>query len=69
MLQNWLKNASNIEDNEYETPVLAYNKELDSLVLASCITKSLKEEESSTPQIKDVVMDSKEETNNTLPPF
>jgi hypothetical protein len=64
-----LKNASNIEDNEYETPVLAYNKELDSLVLASCITKSLKEEESSTPQIKDVVMDSKEETNNTLPPF
>ncbi len=58
-----------IEDDEYETPVFTYNKELDSLVSANYITKSPKEEDSSPPHIEDVVMDSKEETKNTLPPF
>ncbi len=64
-----MKNTSDVEDNEYETLVFTYNKELDSLVLANYITKSPKEEESSPPHIEDVVMDSEEETKNTLPPF
>ncbi len=67
LLQNWSKNAFDIEDNEYETLVLAYNKELDSLILANYITRSLKEEESSPPHIEYVVMDSEEETKNMLP--
>ncbi len=69
MLQNWPRNASNTKDNEYETLVLAYSRKLDSLMLASCITRSPKEEESSPPHTEDVLMDSKEEIENTLPPF
>jgi hypothetical protein len=52
LLQNWLINAFDIKDDEDETPMLTYSKELDSLVLASCITKSLEEEENSPPHIK-----------------
>ncbi len=69
LLWNWAKNASNVEDDEYETLVLAYNKKLDSLISTSCITRSLEEEESSPPHIKDVVTNSKKEMENTLPPF
>jgi hypothetical protein len=69
LLRNWLRNTSDVEDNEYETLILAYSKELDSLVLANCITKSLEEEENSPPHIEDAMMDSEEETTNTLPPF
>jgi hypothetical protein len=69
LLQNWPRNAYNVEDDEYETPTLVYCRELDSLVLASYITKSLEEEENSPPRIKDAVMDLVEETKNTLPPF
>jgi len=69
LLWNWAKNASNVEDDEYETLVLAYNKKLDSLISTSCITRSLEEEESSPPHIEDVVTNSKKEMENTLPPF
>jgi hypothetical protein len=62
LLQNWPRNASDAKDNEYETPVITYSRELYSLMLASFITKSLKEEESSPPHTEDVLMDSKEET-------
>jgi hypothetical protein len=54
-----MKLAEENFDNEYETPVLAYNKELDSLVLISCITRSPKEEESSPPQTEIVMTNSK----------
>jgi hypothetical protein len=49
LLQNWLKNVFVAKDDEYETPILTYNKELDSLILTSCITRSPEEEESSPP--------------------
>jgi hypothetical protein len=64
-----LRNVSEVEDNEYETLILIYKKKLDSLVSASCITRSLEEEKSLPPHTKDVVMDSKKEMENTLPPF
>jgi hypothetical protein len=69
LLQNWPSNASNVEDDEYETLVFVYSRKLDSLVSANYITKSPKEEEESPPHIKDAVMDLEEETKNTLPPF
>jgi DNA segregation ATPase FtsK/SpoIIIE-like protein len=69
LLQNWLKNISNIENNEYETLVLAYSRKLDSLLLANYITKSPEEEESSLPHVKNVVTNLEEETQNNLPPF
>jgi len=64
-----LRNVSNVEDNEYETLVFSYNKELDSLVSTICITRSPKEEESSPPHTKDVMTDLEEETKNIFPPF
>jgi hypothetical protein len=69
LLQNWPRNASNVEDNEYEKLVLDYNKELNSLISASYITKSPKKEENSPPHIKNAMTNSKEEMKNTLPPF
>jgi hypothetical protein len=70
LLQNWLINAFDIKDDEDETPILTYSKELDSLVSASCITKSLEEEENSPPHIKKiVVIDSTKEIENILPAF
>jgi hypothetical protein len=62
-------NVSNVEDDEYETPILAYSRELDSLVSVSYIIKSPKEEGSFPPHIEDVMTHSKEEVENTLPPF
>jgi hypothetical protein len=53
-----------LEDDGYETPILAYIKELDVLVSASSITKRDIKEESSPPYSEDVVVDSKEETTN-----
>jgi hypothetical protein len=44
--------------------VITHNKKLDSLILASCIVKSLEEEESSPPHIGDVMMNSEEKTMN-----
>ncbi len=64
LLQKWLRNTSNIKDDAYETLVLAYSKKLDLLVLASSITRSDVEEESSPPSLEDVVTNSKEETTN-----
>jgi hypothetical protein len=61
----WLNNASNVENNAYETPILAYNKELDLRVSASSITISDVEEESSPPYPKNAMMDSKEKTTNS----
>jgi hypothetical protein len=69
LLQNWPRTISNIEDDEYQTLIFTYSRELDSLVSANCITRSPEEKESSPPHIEDVVMESKEETKNTLPPF
>ncbi len=61
MLQNWPKNTSNVEDNEYETSIFVYNKDLDSLVSTSCISRSPKEEENSPPHTEDTMMNSKDE--------
>ncbi len=58
LLRNCLKNASDAKDDEYETLILTYNKLLDSLVLASCISRSRKEEENSPPHTEDVVTNS-----------
>jgi len=65
LLHKWPKNTFNIEDDAYETPILAYNKELDFLVLASSITRSNVEEENSSPYPEDAVTNSKKETTNS----
>jgi len=69
LLRNWLRNSFEVEDDEFKTPILIYNRKLDFLMLANCITRSPEEEESSPPHTKDVVRDSKKEMENTLPPF
>ncbi len=53
-----------VQDNAYETLVLAYNKELDVLVSANFIIKSNVKKERSPPYSEDVVANSKEETTN-----
>jgi hypothetical protein len=40
------------KDNEYETLVFTYNRELDSLILANCVIRSLEEEKNSPPHKK-----------------
>jgi hypothetical protein len=64
LLQKWQKNASNVEDDAYETLIFAYNKELDLPILTGCITKRYVEKEGSPPYLKDFVMDLEEETTN-----
>jgi Leucine-rich repeat (LRR) protein len=64
LLQKWLKNIPNVEDDAYETLVFTYNRELDLIELASSITISDVEKESSPPYLEDTMMDSKEETTN-----
>jgi hypothetical protein len=65
LLQNLPRNAFDVEDNEYKkTLVFAYNKKLGSLISASCITRSLEEEESSPPHIGDAVTNLEEEMMN-----
>jgi hypothetical protein len=49
LLWKWPKNASNVEDNAYETLIFTYNIELDILVSISSIIRSDLEEESSPP--------------------
>jgi len=60
---------SNTEDNEYKTSILAYSRELNSLVSTNCITRSPEEEESLPPHTKKVVMDSEKEMTNSFPTF
>jgi hypothetical protein len=60
--QKWPRNVSNVEDDEYETPILTYNIELDLLVSTSSITRSDVEEKNSPPYPKDVVMDLEKKT-------
>jgi hypothetical protein len=57
LLQNWPRNASNVEENEYKTLVVAYGRELDSLISTSYIIRSLEEEESPPPHIENAMMD------------
>jgi hypothetical protein len=64
LLQKWSRFASNVKDDAYETKVLTYNRELDVLVWVSSITRIDVEDDSSSLYIKDVVMDSEEETTN-----
>jgi len=64
LLQKWLRKASNVEDDAYETPIFANSKELDVLVSTSSIIKNDVEEENSPPYLEDAVMDSKEEMTN-----
>jgi len=61
LLQKWPKNIPNVEDDAYETLVFTYNRELDLIELASSITISDVEKESSPPYLEDTMMDSKEE--------
>jgi len=64
LLWKWLKNDSDVENNAYKTLIFAYNKELELLVLASCITKSDVEEENSPPYPKDAMTDLEKEMMN-----
>jgi hypothetical protein len=64
LLRKWPKNAFDAENDAYETPILAYNRELDVLVSAKSITKCDVEEESSSPYSKDVMTNSKKEMTN-----
>jgi hypothetical protein len=41
LLWKWLRNASDVKDDAYETLVLAYNKKLNVLVLVSSITRKM----------------------------
>jgi hypothetical protein len=65
LLQKWMRNTFNNKDDAYKTLILAYNRELDFLVLANSITRSDVEEESSPPYPENVVMNSKKETMNS----
>jgi hypothetical protein len=47
LLRKWLKNALDAKDYAYKTPIFLYNKELDLLVLASCIIRIDVEEKNS----------------------
>jgi hypothetical protein len=67
LLQNWLKNTSFTKEDEYKTPIFAYNIELDSLILTSYILRSPEEEETSPPHIKDAVTDLEKDLDNILP--
>ncbi len=69
LLRNWPRNTFAIKDDEYETLVLTCNRVLDSLMLASYITRSLEENESSPSHTKDVVIDLEKEIENVLLPF
>ncbi len=60
-----MRNVFDVEDDVYETPILAYNRELDFLVLTSCIIKNDAEEKNSPPYPEDAVTYSKEETMNS----
>ncbi len=64
LLQKRPKNAFDTEDDAYETPIIAYNKELDIHVPASSITISDVEEENSPPYPTYVMTNSKKETTN-----
>jgi hypothetical protein len=59
LLRKWPRNSSDVVNDAYETPILAYNRELDVFVLANSITISNVEEESSPPYSEDVVINSK----------
>ncbi len=43
LLQNWLRNDFDIEDNECKTLILAYSRKMDSLVSTNYIPRSLEE--------------------------
>jgi hypothetical protein len=64
LLQKWSRNVSNVEDDEYETPIFTYNRKLDLLVSTSSIIRSDVEEKNSPPYPKDVVMDLGKNTTN-----
>ncbi len=59
-----MRNVYDAKDDAYKTPILTYNRELDVIVLTNSITKSDLKEESSSPYLEDVVMNSKEKTTN-----
>jgi hypothetical protein len=61
LLQKWLKDASDVEDDAYKTLVLAYNRELDLLVSAKSIIRS--DMEKSPPYLEDVMINSKKKND------
>ncbi len=64
LLWKWLRNAYDVEDNAYKTPIFTYNKKLNLLVSTNNIIGSSMEEESSPPYPKDAMINSKKETTN-----
>jgi hypothetical protein len=67
-------NGFDVENNVYETSILAYSRKLGLVVLASCIIRSNVEEEKSPPYIEDAMtnleekmMNSKDTTSTTTP--
>lgn len=64
MLWKWRKNASNAENDAYETPKFTYNRKLNLLISAISIIISDVEKESSPPYPKDAMTNSKEEITN-----
>jgi len=65
LLRKWPKNIYDVKDDAYKTPIFAYSKELDLLVLAISITRNDVEEENSPPCLEDVATYSEEETMNS----
>jgi hypothetical protein len=59
-----LKNASDVEDNAYKTPLLAYNRELNLLVSTNSITRSDMEKENPPPYPEYVMINLEKETTN-----
>jgi len=59
----WLKDNSNVKDDPYETPIFAYNKEMDQLMEANIISSNVEEEDSTTcPNGKTMELNDQEKT-------
>jgi hypothetical protein len=41
--KRWPRNNTNAEDDPYETPTLAYNREMDQLVVANTFNNEVRE--------------------------
>jgi hypothetical protein len=48
--KRWPKNDTNVEDDPYETPTLAYNREMDQLMEEENVPEPYDEEESEGPK-------------------
>jgi len=47
--KRWLRNNTDVEDDPYETPTLAYNREMDQLVVTNTFNNEVEEENITRP--------------------